>query len=285
MLLYNPALIYTCPEVFTFQYTFSPNSDVASVQPSGGLKSITGPVNETSVLQGYWTGSGQNYTFHTFSQGTYTVVVFDAWKQSAIGYFQVGSGTVTSPGNISLLADCPTSGQVNVPWFGTIVAKTSSPAVICVQLYEFNSTSLITLNTTKLISIQGSQPIHGGGRGSVNGAGNFTVVVSQSQVVLGGPTNAGEGTLVAFAITAKPGASGTYSIALGGFELGSEPESCGSNGELVAGNGQPNYALIGDCITYSTTSAQQPFTIPGVSYNLLSNNLYFRIASITNSTL
>ena len=191
--------------------------------------------------------------------------------------------TVTSPENASLLADCLTSQQVNVPWFGTLVTKSSSPAVICVQLYEFNSTSPITVNTTGLISIQGSQPIQGGGRGSVSGTGNFSVVASQSQVVLGGPTNAGEGTVVAYAITAKPGASGTYSISLGGFELGSEPDSCASNGELVAGNGQPDYALIGGCITYSTTSAQS-FTIPGVGYNILSNSVYFRIISVTNST-
>jgi len=194
--------------------------------------------------------------------------------------------TGTSPGNTSLLADCLATGQVSVPWFGTVVANTNSPAVICLQLYEFNSASLVTVNTTKLISIQGSQPIQGGGRGSVSGAGNFTVVASQSQVVLGGPMNSGEGTLVAIAITAKPGASGTYSIALGGFEVGgSEPDSCGSNGELVAGNGQPNYALIGDCITYSTTSAQSSFTIPGVDYNILSNSLYFRITDVSNSTL
>lgn len=193
--------------------------------------------------------------------------------------------TVTSPGNPALLADCLTSQQVNVPWFGTVVAKTSYPAVICLQLYEFNSTSPITVNTTRLVSIQGSQPIQGGGRGSVSGAGNFTVVASQSQIVLGGPTNSGEGTLVALEITAKPGASGTYSIALGGFEVGgSQPDSCGSNGELVAGNGQPNYALIGGCITYSTTSTQSSFTIPGVSYNILSNQIYFRIISVTNST-
>lgn len=191
--------------------------------------------------------------------------------------------TVTPPENASLPAGCVTSQQVNAPWFGTLVTNSNSPAVICVQLYEFNSTSPITLNTTRLISIQGSQPIQGG-RESVNGAGNFSVVASQRQVVLGGPTNEGEGTVVAYAITAKPGASGTYSISLGGFELGSEPESCGSNGELIAGNGQPNYALIGGCITYSTTSAQGSFTIPGVGYNILSNNIYFRIISVTNST-
>lgn len=192
--------------------------------------------------------------------------------------------TVTSPQNESLPAACLGNQQVNVPWFGTLVAGTTSPAVICVQLYEFNSTAPVILNTTRLVIIQGSQPIQGGGRESVSGIANFTVVASQSQILLGGPTNAGEGTVVAFEITAKPGASGTYTIGLAGFGLGSEPDSCGgSNGYLIAGNGQPDYALVGGCITYSTTSSSSS-TIPGVSYNILSNDVYFRIISLTNST-
>ena len=193
--------------------------------------------------------------------------------------------TITSSENTTLLDNCLTSEHVGVPWFGTLVAKTNSPAVLCVQYYEFNSTSPVALNTTSLMSIVGSQPIEGGrGRMSASGAGNFTVVASQSQVLLGGPTNAGEGTIVAYAIMSKPSASGTYMISLLGYELGSEPASCAGNGELVAGNGEPNYALVGGCITYSTTSSSQNFTVPGVGYNILSNHLYFRIVSLTNST-
>ncbi|MGD0330922.1 MAG: hypothetical protein ABSB40_10895 [Nitrososphaeria archaeon] len=78
--------------MFTFQYTFSPNSNIATIQLSLGAfepKSTTSPVNETSILAGYWTGSGQDYVFHTFPTGIYTVVVFDAWGQEAIGYFQI----------------------------------------------------------------------------------------------------------------------------------------------------------------------------------------------------
>lgn len=188
---------------------------------------------------------------------------------------------VTTSGDI---ADCLTSQQVNVPWFGTLVTSTSSPAVLCVQLYEFNASAPMILNMTSLVTIQGSQPVQGGGRESVSGAANFTVVASQRQVLLGGPTNAGEGTVVAFAITARPGASGTYTVGIEGYELGSEPDSCGGNGYLIAGNGKPDYGLSGGCITYSTTSAQGSFTIPGVTYNILSSTVYFRMLSVTNST-
>jgi YVTN family beta-propeller protein len=98
LLLYDPGLTYTCPEVFTFTYTFSPDSDVAAVQADQGPKNTTGPVNETSTLQGYWVGSGQSYTLRTFPPGTYTVVAFDAWGQKALGYFQVvPQGTFSSP--------------------------------------------------------------------------------------------------------------------------------------------------------------------------------------------
>ncbi len=90
LLLYDPSLAYTCPEVFTFSYSFSPQSDVAVVQPSG-LKGASEPVNETSVLSGYWTGSGKNDTYKVFPPGIYTIVVYDAWGQKVVGYLQVTS--------------------------------------------------------------------------------------------------------------------------------------------------------------------------------------------------
>ncbi len=93
LLLYNPSLI-SCPAVFTFRYTFGANSALATVQPSlGGYqpRSEARLVNETSVVGGYWVGSGQNYVFHAFPTGQYTVLVFDAWGDEALGYFQVVS--------------------------------------------------------------------------------------------------------------------------------------------------------------------------------------------------
>jgi len=83
LLLYDPSLPYTCPTVTHYQYSFSPNSDVATSRGS------TGPVVETSVLSGYYTGSGQSYAFNQFPPGVYTVKVFDAWGQAAIGHFEV----------------------------------------------------------------------------------------------------------------------------------------------------------------------------------------------------
>jgi YVTN family beta-propeller protein len=120
LLLYNPSLVYLCPAEFTFQYSFEPNSDNATVVPSLGAfqdpnMDTTGPVNETSVLAGYWIGTGQGfldqngdesqaYAFNTFQPGTYTVVVDDAWGQKAIGNFQV---TGISLQNFSLCSsDC-----------------------------------------------------------------------------------------------------------------------------------------------------------------------------------
>jgi hypothetical protein len=93
LLLYNPSLIYTCPAVFTFTYTFQSNSAVATVQASlGGSQALhneSQAVEETSNIGGYWTGTGQNYAFNRFQPGTYTVVVYDAWWNQLIEYFQV----------------------------------------------------------------------------------------------------------------------------------------------------------------------------------------------------
>ncbi len=107
------------------------------------------------------------------------------------------------------------------------------------------------------------------------------------KVILGGPTNANEGILVAYTITAKPGASGAYFMGMPGWELGSQPESCtGGTGRLVAGNGQPNYVHPGSCISYSQppVGSAQLFFIPGVSYSLYSDKLYYKIVGVTNST-
>ena len=297
LLLYNPSLIYTCPEVFTFQYSFAPNSDVATVQASlsGNQvgKNTTGPVDETSVLSGYWTGSGQNYTFDSFPQGNYTLVVFDAWGQEAIGHFQV------TPQGGTTSSTCPSTSPS--AGFLTVTAGTGSPALLCVQLYYYSATPL-TLNLTGALSIQALQYVYNGSVGnprSFSGASNFTVSASQSQLTIGGPNNENEGTIVAYAVTAKAGASGTYQLgylpssSLNTWMLGSqEPEQCGYYGQLIAGNGQPSYVQPTGCITYTSThqsnstttiSSSSP-TVPGIPYQLISGDIYFRIVGATNST-
>jgi hypothetical protein len=187
-------------------------------------------------------------------------------------------------GDADLLADC-VSSQVNAPWFGTLVAGTSSPAILCLQLYEFGSNSTILVNASSLLSIQGLIPHQGGGFESDNAPQNFTVSASQDQLLMGGPSNSNEGTIVAYSILASPGSSGTYTLGIQGGKLTSgSPDGCASFGELVAGDGQPDYALIGGCITTNPSDFQPSFTIPGVGYNVAGDALYFRIVSITNST-
>jgi hypothetical protein len=186
---------------------------------------------------------------------------------------------INASGDVALLADC-SSAQVGNPGFEALVAETSSPAVVCVQLYEFSSTSPVVLNSTELLTIAG----YADGQ-LFRGAGNFTIVPSVDQFVLGGPTNANEGIVLAYGVMAKPGASGTYEISINGWQLEkSEPLQCaGCAGLLVAGNGRPNYAVTGDCRTFIATNSTS-FTIPGVTYDILSNTLYYKIIAMTNST-
>ncbi len=93
---------------------------------------------------------------------------------------------------------------------------------------------------------------------------------------------------VAFAVTAKPGTSGTYELefSTGGYMLtGSEPVQCAFLGELIAGNGHPDYTLPGGCLTIaetSTSNASSP-TIPGIAYPIYDNLLYFRVIGVINS--
>ena len=116
---------------------------------------------------------------------------------------------------------------------------------------------------------------------------------------MGGPTNENEGIIVAFAVTAKTGASGTYQLgylpssSLATWMLAAqEPEQCGYYGQLVAGNGQPSYVQPTGCITYTTTNESSSTatsnssapTIPGISYQLISGDLYFRVVGVAGST-
>lgn len=174
--------------------------------------------------------------------------------------------------------------------FGFVTTGPVSPAVICVQLYYYNTSSL-TLNLTDALSIWASQPnASGSTTSSFSGESNFTVSPSVNQLTIGGPHNASEGTYVSFAVTYRQGASGVYelgmfqSLGLQAYLLGSqEPQSCGSYGRILAGSsGLPNYAgQESMCITFETSSAT--IAIPGMSYRVIPG-LYFRVVGVTNSS-
>jgi hypothetical protein len=218
----------------------------------------------------------------------------------------IGSSSVSIDG--TLAADCP-SGQTNSSGFVDVAAGTNGPTVFCVQFYYYNAffgynaSSPIMLNVSNALTIQAVQDISSDGvvyPQLFDGASNFTLTASQSQLVIGGPTNVNEGTMVAYALEANSGASGTYqlgffsSASFSSWLLGPQaPESCGYYGELVAGNGQPNYAQnLGGCLTYPTSYLSSSvssgissyYTLPGIPYPLLVGNLYFRIVGVTNST-
>jgi hypothetical protein len=178
--------------------------------------------------------------------------------------------------------------------FAMLYAGTSSPAVVCLQLYEFDSNSSIVLNPATLLTIEGFSP--SSGQAIVDPAANFTITASSGSIELGGPTNANEGIVVALSITAKPGASGTYWVqvrqgvlegAVQGGEVGLY--LTGQGGEeglrfvLVAGTGQPDYVsnVVEMPLYLSCTSS---FTIPGEPYNICPDYLYYRIIGMTNST-
>jgi hypothetical protein len=184
---------------------------------------------------------------------------------------------------------CPSSGPKS--GFGQVITATT-PAVLCVRLYYYSATPL-TLNLTSALSIQAVKYAYNGSVGAgrpFSGAYNFTVVVSQASLTLGGPSDKNEGTIVAYSITAKPGASGTYQLgylpssSLNTYLLDpQEPKQCGYYGSLVAGDGQPNYVQPTGCITYATTSNSNSMNIPGISYSLTSGYLYFEIVGVISS--
>lgn len=204
----------------------------------------------------------------------------------------INESSVTSQANQTLLAECSDSSNLSQPI--RVVAGTISPAVICFQLYYFDLSAPKTLNMTDFLEFHAVQYPPGAVR-VFDGTANFTVVASQGEVVLGGPTNQSEGVVVAFAVTAKPGASGTYQLdtrlqVQGEGEtpptpvrLGSDyPGQCGDYGVVVAGNGEPNYSGQDiHCTVWATSTTG--WTVPGVPYKLDSGYLYFRIVAERDS--
>ncbi len=185
--------------------------------------------------------------------------------------------------------------------FGAVYAD-NNPAVICVQFYYYSANPL-TLNLSNFISIDKSEPVVSNGSTQYHSISsemaNFTVSMGLSELVLGGSNDTNEGTVVAFAVSAKQNASGTYGISvqpsgvISTYMIApSEPVECGEYGMLVAGSGQPNYFPEGGCLTYTVSYASGStnanssnyHSITGVQYPLISGDLYFRVVGVTNST-
>jgi hypothetical protein len=193
--------------------------------------------------------------------------------------------TVTITGNSSgLLARC---SSAEAPFssgllLGAVVVGANTPAVICVQYYYF-STVPTTLATS--LMIEADQPNR-----SFSGDTNFTISASANHLVFGGPEDEDEGAVVAFAVTAKSGTSGTYGLGFSGNYMLSpmEPAECHYYDTLVAGNGNPLYDYVYGfgCISYAVTgtSTSNLPSIPGIQYPILTNTLYFRVVGVINST-
>jgi hypothetical protein len=269
----------------------------------GPAKGLSGYWNVTGVsfLQSQEAALGSNY-FVYFPPGEYTLAVQDEWGQSLYVHFQVtpvppasSTSTTSISTDSALAAECPRMGAGN--GFGTVTAGSASPALLCVQLYYYSDLAPLTINLTSALSIQALQYVFDNGVGNprtFDGAKNFTISASQPEVTIGGPANESEGVVVAYEVAAKAGASGTYPIALSftstlsEWMFGSqEPESCGTYGQLVAGNGQPNYDQgFGSCITYDTqnftTGSPGGIAVPGVPYQLIKGDLYFAVTGMSS---
>ncbi len=194
--------------------------------------------------------------------------------------------TVTSPPNTTsfqeaLQAKC--SNPSSIGMFPTVTTNSSSAAVLCVRAYFFSSNQTYAVNASQVLGING----YSASNVYFDGSSNFMVISSSDQILVGGPDNENEGAVMAFAMIAKPGASGTYQIGLGStWVLGpGGPEQCGYYGELVAGPGQPNYINKGfsGCIAYtvsfSGTAATNSTKYPVLNnYVLYNDALYLQIS-------
>jgi hypothetical protein len=92
LILFNASLAISCFATFRGSYTFSPNSDNATIHyvfPAS--LNFSKSVNLNENLSGYWIreGNGTLFNFQSFLPGTYSAVVSDAWGQELMCYFRV----------------------------------------------------------------------------------------------------------------------------------------------------------------------------------------------------
>ncbi|MHB8566955.1 MAG: hypothetical protein ACYC7D_12290 [Nitrososphaerales archaeon] len=168
------------------------------------------------------TYSGKDYTFDANLQpvSMTCATLFVPSGHTNVTITEFGSScetqTTSTSSTGSIPANCPAVQTYNYGF--QVTPGTTSPAVVCVQLYYYSGNS-ITLNLSDALSIQALQYIMNGSEGIpkyFSGAPNFTVATSQSQLVLGGINNKNEGAIVSFSILANNGASGTYELSFFG---------------------------------------------------------------------
>ncbi|MDA4134019.1 MAG: hypothetical protein OK441_00420 [Thaumarchaeota archaeon] len=249
---------------------------------------------------------GANFLFFASSPGASTSittssgVTFPSTSSFTSSTTQVTSSPNPVTVDPSILGYCPSFSSNSSGFMGAAVGG-SAPSVICLKFFYFNAfkgynaSSPLVLNITGALSIAGVESVYSEGLAYpevFDGSQNFTLTVSQAQLAIGGPTNENEGAVVAFSLTANAGTSGSYELGLfpstsfGLWLLNpQEPEQCGYYGELVAGNGFPDYAQsTGGCLTYPPSGLPSSHTVGGVPYELMIGDLYFSVTGVTNST-
>ncbi len=239
------------------------------------------------------------YTSPAFTKTETSTVISTVISTETSLSISVATTTVTMTSTYTenaLVASCSHLTNPGIGSYPRLFVSTNQTALLCVQVYYFNPNGTDTLNVSQALEMeavkypQNAQPV------AFSGASNFTVTPSQDQLVIGGPHNENEGAGIAWALTAIPGASGSYELNFNSASyvfVNGEPEECGSYGVITAGNGEPSYLNTGfqGCITYSTenvTTNSTKYTVASfdgfASQVLMNGDVYFLITGFTNST-
>lgn len=145
-----------------------------------------------------------------------------------------------------LAAACSGPTSVGVGSYPKLHVGTNATLLLCARVYYFDSNATRVLNVSQALGITGweNNPQTG-----FSGRSNFTIVPSQNELVVGGPNNENEGAVIAWAIKAKPGASGSYQLGFSADYILNQGEDAqcgvGSTGEVIAGTGHPSYLFTG----------------------------------------
>jgi hypothetical protein len=194
-----------------------------------------------------------------------STTVYEAGIRSTLTSTSTSTTTATLTSTYTespLAAACSGPTSVGVGSYPKLHVGTNATVLLCARVYYFSNATR-TLNVSQALGITGweNNPQTG-----FSGRSNFTIVPSQNELVVGGPNNENEGAVIAWAITAKPGASGSYQLGFSADYILNQGENAqcgaGSTGEVIAGTGQPSYLFTGfsGCITMSFSFVGTPPT-------------------------
>lgn len=283
-LITNGSVWYSFPTENDGGYSFVVNFSSRSYNFTAGLSPISltcvtlyvpsGTTNITNDYQSSCDSSTSTTTTFNESCNTFLTTQNNQTGNLVLCHTESYLNSTTTSTSLACPVDYPNG--VDPQDAPAIHVQENSTAYLCVRFYYYNPNSTMTVNASDVFGIAGYETINSSFSRGFNASPNFTTSASPGNLTVGGSENLNEGAYVVYAIHANTDSNGTYNY---GFQAAYYPslEDCNGLGEIVVGNGIPNYDVgFGSCTASITSSLN--------SEGFTNGTLYAEIVGVSNST-